>query len=113
MRSGRGKAGREPPSLAFSRASQAGGAGRGCFGCAPLEAVGRGSRRGRQTEAGHPVCWSGMRIWLSLVGPELEVGVESGGKTEESWESLNKSGLFGPIALEVAVCLPGWLLQRL
>lgn len=43
-------------------------------------------------EDGHPE-WLVRDTYLAFISLELEVGVERGGKNEESWQSLSKSRL--------------------
>lgn len=58
-----------------------------------LEAVARGAGGApRRREDGHPE-WLVRDTYLAFIGLELEVGVERGGKNEESWQSLSKSRL--------------------
>lgn len=76
-----------------------------------MEAVGSGELEGAKWKQSILCDWLGEHIWLSLVGPELEVRLENGGRGQtrgklQSWSQSNPDCL-EPTAIEVAVWLPG------
>lgn len=77
---------------------------KGSFTYALIQVVGLG----KMEEAGHLMWLVWKHIWLSMVGPKLEVEAINRG-TSHHWPSSGCSEL---TAAEAVAWLPGWLLQR-
>lgn len=62
-----------------------------------MEAVGSGELEGAKWKQSILCDWLGEHIWLSLVGPELEVRLENGGRGQTRGKLTREAAVMEPI----------------